>query len=264
MQTVAVSAERSTEPAPRPSEATTLHGRLKSLALGIEESRSYWEHVDAALPPSRRALAAFEQRWFGSKSLERVRFLLATFAGRYDAIPEALAVLRRWPAMDAATRQVVCHWHLQFSDPIYRRFTGTFLVERRAWRDPKLDRGVVLRWVKTEYPDQWAEATCVQFASKLLSAASEAGLVSPRRDPRTLLLPKVTDVALAYLLHLLRGIDFAGTLTDNPYLASVGLVEGVLDQRLRALPGVTFRRMAQLTEFEWEAPTLSTWAETTR
>ena len=118
----------------------------------------------------------------------------------------------------------------------------------------------MLRWVKSEVPERWAEATCVQFASKLLSAASEAGVISPKRDPRSLLVPKVPDVALAYLLHLLQGIRFAGTLTDNPYLASVGLVEGFLDQRLRSLPGLTFRRMAHLTEFEWEAPSLTAWA----
>ncbi len=253
-----------TDPAPRPAEATVVHARLKSLALGVEESRSYWEHVDPTIPAARRPLAAFEQRWFGNKSLERVRFLLAAFATRYDAVPEALAALRRWTSLDASTRHLVCHWHLQFSDPLYRRFTGTLLVQRRALRDPKIDRDVVLRWVKNEFPGRWAEATCVQYASKLLSAASEAGLLSPRRDPRTLPLPRVPDVALAYLLQLLRGIDFDGTLIDNPYLASVGLVEGVLDQRLRALPGVTFRRMAQLTEFEWDAPSLTAWAETAR
>jgi hypothetical protein len=195
--------------------------------------------------------------------MERVRFLLANLADRYDGFPEGLGVLRRWRSMDAATRQVVCHWHLQFSDPMYRRFTGSFLVERRGRRDPKVDRDITLRWVKNEFPDRWSEATCVQFASKLLSAASEAGIVSAKRDPRSLLMPKVTDLALGYLLHLLRGTRFQGTLTENPYLASVGLVEGFLDQRLRALPGVTFRRMAHLTEFDWEAPTLTAWAEAT-
>ena len=163
--------------------------------------------------------------------------------------------------MDASTRQVICHWHLQLSDPLYRRFTGRFLVERRGLRDPKLDRDGALRWVKTEFPDRWSEATCVQFASKLLSAASEAGLISPKRDPRALLLPKVPDLALAYLMYLLRGLRFEGTLTENPYLASVGLVEGFLDQRLRALQGVSFHRMAQLTELEWDAPNLTAWAE---
>lgn len=248
----------------RPAEATAPHARIQGLALGVEESRSYWEHVDPSVPAASRALVAFEQRWFGAKSLVRVRFLLANFRERYDAIPEALAVLCRWSSMDASTRQVICHWHLQFSDTIYRRFTGSFLPQRRMLRDPKIDRDVVLRWVKNEFPDRWAEATCVQYASKLLSAASEAGLLSPKQDPRTLLLPKVPDLALAYLLHLLRGIRFAGTLTDNPYLASVGLTEGFLDQRLRALPGISFRRMSELTEFEWAAPSLAAWAEAAR
>lgn len=244
-----------------PAEATAVHTRILRLALGIEESRSYWEHVDPRVPAADRALVAFEQRWFGSKSLERVRFLLASFADRYDPFPEALAVLRRWTSMDASARQVICHWHLQLSDPLYRRFTGTFLLERRGLREPSVDRDVVLRWVKTEFPDRWSEATCVQFASKLLSAASEAGLISPKRDPRALLLPKVPDVALGYFLHVLRGVRFAGTITENPYLASVGLTEGFLDQRLRSLPGITFRRMGQLTELHWDTPSLTAWAE---
>ncbi len=243
-------------------EATSVHTRILRLALGVEESRSYWEHVDPAIPAADRALIAFERRWFGGKSLERVRFLLSNFADRYDRFPEALGVLRRWGSMDAPTRQALCHWHLQLSDPLYRRLTGGFLVERRGLRDPKVDRDIVLRWVKNEFPNRWSEATCVQFASKLLSAASEAGLVS-KSSPRALLLPKVPDVALAYLLHLLRGLRFEGTLTENPYLASLGLVEGFLDQRLRALGGITYRRMAHLTEFEWEAPTLTAWAEAT-
>ncbi len=261
MHTAAAPATREVSAPARPSEATEVHTRLLRLALGVEESRSYWEHVDPRVPPTTRALAAFEERWFGAKSLERVRYLLASFVPRYDAFPDALAALRRWRSMDGATRQVLCHWHLQLSDPMYRAFTGGFLVERRGLRDPKVDRDVAVRWVKSTYPDRWSEATCVQFASKLLSAASEAGVISARRDPRALLLPKVPDVALAYLLYLLRGVRFAGTLTENPYLASVGLTEGFLDQRLRALPGVTFRRMAQLTEFEWTAPTLAAWAE---
>jgi hypothetical protein len=260
VETVAIETERPDRRGEGPSEATEVHTRILRLALGVEDSRSYWEHVDPNIPIADRALVAFEQRWFGSKSLERVRFLLASFVDRYDAFPEALDVLRRWRSMDASTRQVVCHWHLQLSDPLYRQFTGKFLVERRGIRDPKVDRDIVLRWVKNEFPHRWSEATLVQFASKLLSAASEAGVISAKRDPRALLLPKVPDVALAYLMHLLRGVRFAGTLTENPYLASVGLVEGFLDQRLRSLSGVSFRRMAHLTEFDWEAPTLTAWA----
>ena len=268
MEAATVLPERATSRLDRPCEATEIHARLQKLALGTEESRRYWEQTDAALPavPAAhrdRALAAFEQRWFGSKSLERVRFLLLNMDERYAAFPEALAVLGRWRSMDASTRQVVCHWHLQLSDPLYRRFTGRFLVERRNAREAKVDLYIVLRWLKSEFPGRWSESTSVKFASNLLSAASEAGLVSPKRDPRKLLLPKVSDTALAYLLHLLRVTRFDGTWTENPYLASVGLVQGYLDQRLRALSAITFRRMGDLTELEWSYPTLMAWAEAT-
>lgn len=245
--------------AARPAEATEVHTRILRLALGIEDSRRYWEHVDPSVPPTARGTPAFEQRWFGAKSLERVRYLIASFQVRYDAFPEALSALCRWRTMDTASRQVICHWHLQLSDPIYRRFSDGLLNLRRVLPGAKVDRDVVLRWVKTEYPDRWAEATCVQFASKLLSAALEAGLVS-KRDPRTLLVPKVPDRALAYVLYLLRGTTIEGSLTSNPYLRSVGIDEDLLATRARTLPGVTVHRMQHLVDFEWTHPDLSSWA----
>src|SRR5688572_22810458 len=112
----------SVPPAEAISECTEIHTRLLRLALAVADSRSYWENVDPLVPVAQRPQMAFEQRWFGAKSLERVRYLIATFAERYDAYAEALAVLRRWRAMEPATRQVICHWHLQLSDPIYRLF----------------------------------------------------------------------------------------------------------------------------------------------
>lgn len=244
-------------------EETDIHTRILRFALGIEESRGYWEHFDPTVPESDRALQAFEQRWFGAKSLHCVRYVLSNMRARYDAFPSALSVLRRWRAMTLATRQTICHFHLQLSDPMYRKFTGTFLVARHGTRDAQVDRSVVLRWVKTEHASRWSEATCTQFASKLLAAAGEAGLISPRKDPRSILLPKVPDEALAYLLYVLRETRFEGSLTDNPYFASLGLEGGLLDQRLRHLPGLTFHRMGNLTEFDWAARDVVSWAEAT-
>lgn len=243
----------------RPAEVTEVHTRILRLALGIEDARRYWEHVDPTVPAAARATVAFEQRWFGAKSLERVRYLLASFQVRYDAFPDALTALCRWRSMDSASRQVICHWHLQLSDPIYRRFSDELLNLRRVLPTPKVDRDAVLRWVKAEYPDKWSESTYVQFASKLLSAALEAGLVS-KRDPRTLLYPKVPDRALAYLLYLLRGTQLEGSLAQNPYLRSVGIDEDLLATRARTLPGVTVHRMQHLVDFQWAYPDLPAWA----
>ena len=244
-----------------PEAVSHVHSRLLRLALGVEESRAYWANLDPDLPLERRATVAFEQRWFGAKSLERVRFLLSTFALRYDAFPGALDVLRQWRGMDPQTRRLICHWHLQLADPVYRDFTSRFLIERRELPEAKLDREIVRRWVQRAYPDRWSAATNIQFASKLLSAASEAGLLTGRKDPRALLLPKVTDHALGYLLYLLRGLALEGPFLDNPYLLSVGLSGGFLYQRLRALPGIDFRQMGALMDLEWAAPDLARWAD---
>jgi hypothetical protein len=244
-------------------EEREVHTRLLRLALGIEEARAYWSRVDPSVAPAARPLIAFEQRWFGAKTLERMKTLLPYLAHRYDGFPESLAVLRRWRDMEPAVRRVICHWHLQLTDPIYRRFTGEFLLERRSLQEPSVDRPAVARWLRQTWPDRWAEATVLQFASKLLSAAAEAGLVSQKRDPRKLTFPKVPDHALVYLLYLLRSLEIAGSLTENPYLSSVGLDGTFLDQRLKAVSGVTLRRMGRLVEFDWAYPSLTTWAEAT-
>lgn len=234
------------------AESTGLHTRILRLALAVSESRDYWANVDPVVPPARRAMPAFEQRWFGAKSVQRVKTLIAYLAARYDAWPHALEILRRWRSMDPATRQLVCHWHLQLSDPLYRRFTGELLVERRAQALETIDRDVVLRWLETVEPGRWSKATQIQFASKLLAAAGEAGLVAgPKTGTRRLELPRVTDEALTYYLRVFEPISIDGTRFENRYLASVGLEGALLEHRIRALPDLEFRRMGELYELHW-------------
>lgn len=242
-----------------PSEATVGHTYLLRLALAVEDSSSYWERLDSSVPIPKRAKVAFEQQWFGVMGLDRVRYLITSFVGRFDAFPNALTVLSRWPSMDISTRQVICHWHLQLSDPIYRRFTGDLLLRRRTLRDPNVDREIALQWLKGEFPEKWSEPVCFQLAGKLLSAAREAGLVS-RRDPRTLSFPRVSDHALAYLLYLLRETRFEGTLTNSPYLTSVGLDANLMTQRT-PLPGVTLRQANTRLAFDWAYPDLASWVK---
>ena len=242
-----------------PAEVTEVHSRLLKCALEVEDCRAYWKHAgpDDDRP---RAQRAFEEYWFGAKSLERIKVLILNFRLRFDAYPEALAVLGRWPDMDPVTRKVICHWHLQLADPLYRRFTGKYLVQRRDAARPEVSRDLVDGWVKKNAPSRWRTGTQIHFASKLLSAAFSAGLVTSNSDPRPLGFPSVNDAALTYLLYLLRGIDFQGTLTRNPYLASVGLQDTVLEDRLRGLSTLGFRRQGDLTDFSWCHPDITAWA----
>lgn len=242
----------------RPTEVSEIHTRLLRLSLAVEACRAYWEHADPALPPDR----AFEQRWFGAKSMPRVKLIVANMAVRFDAYPDALAVLRQWRGMDRPTRTVICHFHLQLADPLYRRFTGLYLPERRTLGAGEIDRSRTAAWVRDEGGGRWAPSTINKFASALLTSAKEAGLVAGGQDTRRLLLPDVPDAALAYLLQLLRGTAFDGQLLANPYLRSVGLSGEVLDRRLSRLRGLTYHRLGDVTDLEWVAPDLRSWAAT--
>ena len=61
----------------------------------------------------------------------------------------------------------------------------------------------------------------------------------------------VGDLPLTYLLYLLREVEFAGTLLENPYLASVGLSGDELGRRLRGLTALQFIRQGSLVDFGW-------------
>ena len=142
---------------------------------------------------------------------------------RFGAFPEALQVLHGWHSMKPDTRAIICHWHLQLTDPLYREFSGDFLIARRDAARPELHSNTVVAWVAKNGRSNWTLPTQRKLASRLLSVALSAGLISGRRDPRSLSFPRVGDDALAYLLYFLRSITFVGTLLDNPYLRSVGL-----------------------------------------
>ena len=248
-------------PEDKPAEETRIHTRILRFQLGVDESRAYWSNAGGS-DHEHTALEAFENRWFGSVSENRTKVIMREMGARFEAFPTALDVLTDWPDMTPATRTLICHWHLQLADPLYRAFTGEYLEHRRENFEPQVDRDQVIRWVGVQQPDRWARSTRVAFASKLLTAAHSAGLVETTRDPRPLLYPRVSDRALSYLLHLLREVRFEGSLLDNPYLRSVGMSGKFLEDRTRTLPGADLRRMGDLVEFDTDTPTLQVWSQT--
>ncbi len=231
------------------AEVQAFHTRILRLTLAVQESRAYWEAMDPAVSGTPRVERAFTERWFGNKSLARVRLLLANFAVRFDAYPEALQSLRPWKPADVGTRPLICHWHLQLCDPLYRSFTGEWLPARREEGRRELDVDGVARWLASLPNADWAPSTRFQCAKKLIRTADEAGLISAASDgPRKVLLPRIPDEALGYLVLLLQRVPHTGTWRDNPYFRSVGLSDEAAEARLARLPDVEYRRMGDLIE----------------
>ena len=243
----------------RPAEATKFHTRLQKCTLEVENSRAYWSRVQLGHKPA--ATQAHEGYWFGAKSLARADTLLQDFSHRYDSIPQALNVLSHCRDVDADTRRLICHWHLQFADPLYRKFTGDFLPSRIAEGRPEISKDLVVSWIESVNPGQWQVRTQMKFATNLFRASREAGLTESTRDPRTAKTCVTTDVAICYLVYLLREIAFDGSLVENPYLKSVGLEGSRLEQRFKSLSAIEFRKQGSLVDFGWRYESLLKWAE---
>lgn len=245
-------------------EAELIHTRALQVSLAVEESVVFWAHHVEGRGRPEEAVVAFEERWFGHKSLDRVRVLLGAMDERFGAFPAGLAALGRWRPREAATRGPICHWHVQLGDPLYRAFAAGFLDGMRGRPERTVTHDQVVRWLEQGWGSRWGASTCRRMASGLLATAGAAGLCGPAEGveaTRALPWPQVSDEALTYLLYLLRGVRFEGTLRDNPYLGSVGLTGEVLEQRLRGLEGLSYERMLDVTEFGWAHPDVRAWAE---
>lgn len=263
------------------AEIAQFHTKLMRVSLAIEEAYSYWQNYQPDIDEritnklkdksntktyrfNQLAEIAFEERWFGSKSMARTQLLLKEFSHRYGAYSVTLSVLQQWKPCDIVTRRNICHWHLQLVDPLYRLFTDTFLGQRRILTtditEAIIDRDIVGRWVSQNMDrDNWSPATIARMATGLIGAATSAGLCSEKHGQRHLLYPQVSDRAVEYWLYFLRGLTFEGTLLDNPYWRSVGLTGSLLETRLQRLPNIDFRRMGELTDFGWQCADLKDW-----
>jgi len=246
----------------RPAEETAYHTRIMKCTLEIEHSRAYWQHCEQSDGPVS-VEDAFEKAIFGSRTYTRVERLMADMRHRFDAFAFALNVLKRWPTMNPQDRALICHWHMQLADPLYRRFSGDYLVKRFAGPRPVVDKALVVSWIEEQTPERWQIPSRMKIASKLMTSALSVGLLSSNRDPRPICFPRVSDTALTYLVYLLREVEFAGTMLENPYVTSVGLDIEVLVSRLRALPALRFHRQGELVDFGWQYDGLEAWAEQT-
>lgn len=241
-----------------PHEATEHHSQLLRFSLGVDETRDYLEQRDPdADPPTN--VEAFEGRWFGSRSEHRVKIILRNMRARFDAYPQALRALTAWQSIDPRVRALVCHWHTQLADPTYRAFTGEYLPGRLTSPSPGISLDKVVTWVEEEHPSDWSPSTTRQMASKLMSTAYQAGLLDSTQDKREVIFPSVPDDALSYLMYLLRDVKIEGTLLENPYLRSVGFEGSLIEERLRTLDDITFRRQGDLVDFDWAERDLEAW-----
>ena len=201
-------------------ELNTPHTALLRLGLAAPQSILFWQRALDDLPLQQLCRQASEEQWFPELSKARSNYLVGQMEKRFPFPSRELLGFRARP--EPQQNLLVCHWHLQLSDPLYRSFCSNFLIG--CWSNPttSVSLEASTRWVeKQEIAHKWQASTIRRMASGLLSAASEAGLCSAKgRGERELRLPLVKPEDIDYLKALL---DLAKARHHMPsYLMSVG------------------------------------------
>lgn len=246
-----------------PAEATEMHTRILRCMLAVDDCAAYWRHFDRVhlcAPPAENARVAFAERWFGTKSEARVRTIMTDMSERFDMQPLAFRALHDVGTVPARLRPLICHFHTQLADPIYRRFTGDLLPSLRAQGRTSLDRPAVARWIESIAPGRWSAPTAMKFASNLLAAAHDAGLVAAKRDPRKVTLPNVPPIIVGWILYVLRDTVFEGSLVDNAYLRSLGIDRAALRAVAPRISGLRLVELGGAAELSFEAASIVDWA----
>lgn len=171
------------------------------MGLEVDASRTFWKHAQPGETASDRRRRAQQEQWFPALSEARVRYLLLGLDKRFPA--HVLPALKRWSPAPERQAPLICHWHLQWSDPLYLDFTSGFLVG--AWA--RSDRGLTVSdadaWlVERGTHGGWSPSTRRRLASGLLAAASVAGFLRGQARKKEPCAVTVDERCLAYLGEL--------------------------------------------------------------
>lgn len=205
--------------------AASEHTGLLRLGLAVTASVAFWQHADPEETVQQRRLRAASEEWFGPLSASRHRYLLNQLTKRFSAT--ALQALKRWQPDPERQAPLVCHWHLQWSDPLYRDFVSSYLVSAWARPDPGINVAMVDDWLSQRGSHvSWSVSTRRRLASGLLAAAREAGFLKGHGRDKELRTVTVDAACHAYLRSLLattpqperlaEELFLSGTLLEQP------------------------------------------------
>lgn len=167
------------------------------MGLEVSLSQTFWSRAEAEQNSKERRLQAKEEKWFPALSEARLRYVLAELERRFPA--RALAALGKWQP-DERQAPLICHWHLQWSDPLYRDFSSGFMVS--AWARPEANVSVadVDQWLTSRGSHaEWSSSTRRRLASGLLSAACNAGFLKGSGRDRELRTVTADAECISYL-----------------------------------------------------------------
>ena len=202
---------------------TKEHTTMIRMAARINESKIYVQNYSESSTQTELKKAAWDESWFGFLGDSIFAVLISGLYNRFGQFPKLISVLKEWinAEMEHYDFNLVCHLHIQLTDPYYRWLTGEYLPER-------LDAGLgsfnadLIQPNFVAYSTKELKAnTFRRLLSNLLSSAVECGLLSGKAQ-RQFETPIVSTKFFGYLVYTLQEFNFPmSDLRESPYIKSI-------------------------------------------
>jgi len=230
-----------------PSEASTT---MMKVGARLEESRSYLNFVNFEDSLKKQKEKAWNEQWFGflpEQILETVVFALYQ---RFGQFPLIVKVLKTWidKGLDNHDFKLLCHFHIQLTEPYYRWATGQYFYQRYNEGFDDIPSNILGKQLEKAFGKEkdLSSQSYQRLARGILSTARDTGILKGKAE-KFFAHPLVSIEFLGYLVYALYHFKFPfGEFVTSPYIQSVIKDEAQLRRLL------TDGQRKNWWEFNWD------------
>jgi hypothetical protein len=199
------------------------HLTMVNLPARIRETKAYIQNYSEKMTRSELKKIAWDEAWFGFLGDRIFSVLISGLYNRFGQFPKLISVLKDWidNGIEHYDFNLVCHLHIQLTDPYYRWLTGEYLPERLGAGLGSFNAEIIQPDFISYSTKELKANTFRRLLSNLLRSAVECGLLSGK-EHRHFETPIVSTRFFGYLVYTLQEFNFPmSDLCDSPYIKSI-------------------------------------------
>ena len=202
---------------------TTEHTTMIRMAGRISESKTYIQNFSEGLTNKALKEAAWNENWFGFMGDSIFSCMMTGLFRRFGEYPKLTKILQQW--IDAGIEhydfRLICHLHIQLSDPYYRWLTGEYLPDREQSNLGEFNADLIHVDFAKQSTKELKANTSQRLLKNLIRSADECGLLSGTVNKK-IECPIVSTKFFAYIIYVLQEFSFPmSELPESPYIKSV-------------------------------------------
>jgi len=229
------------------------HTAMIRVTARLNETMTYIRHYNDEINAADLKKSAWSQQWFGFLSESIFNRLMPTLSNRFGKYSYLMEILQRWSFQGIENHdfKLICHFHIQISDPYYRWATGEYIPARFNEGIDEITKSSLAKALSTRTVNPLNANTLHKLSRNILTTARDTGLLQGKTD-KTIAIPASSVEVLGYLLYALRLFDFSmSEIPESPYIQSVFRNPGSLRNLL------TEGQAKNWWEYNWEGRTFA-------